>query len=91
MLEGWESRLRWRSGQKVRRERRSVPRIHPELQNPGYRVFATSRTSVSMHALREAEIETFELDVTSAQDVADVRDRIGELTGGRLDILVNNA
>lgn len=73
------------------RERRLVQCIRSELRRLDYRVFATSRTLDSMQVLQEGEIETFELDVTSAEDIANVRDSIAELTGGRLDILVNNA
>ena len=54
-------------------------------------MFATARRMSAMERLRRAGIETFELDVTSEGQIASVRDRIEELTGGKLDILVNNA
>ena len=44
-----------------------------------------------MQALDAAGIETFELDVTKAESINSARDRVAELTGGTLDILVNNA
>ena len=44
-----------------------------------------------MEALRTAGIETFELDVTKSDDIAAARTRVEQLTGGKLDILVNNA
>lgn len=54
-------------------------------------MFATARRMSAMDRLRRAGIETFELDVTNELHVISVRDRIEELTGGKLDILVNNA
>ncbi|KAF7794893.1 hypothetical protein EIP86_006036 [Pleurotus ostreatoroseus] len=44
-----------------------------------------------MHRLHEAGIEVFELDVTHADSIASIRKRIEYLTGGTLNILVNNA
>ena len=44
-----------------------------------------------MQALDAAGIETFELDVTKTESVLAARKHIAELTGGKLDILVNNA
>ncbi len=44
-----------------------------------------------MKPLQAQGIETFELDVTNSDSIASIRSRIEELTGGKLDILVNNA
>ena len=57
----------------------------------GLRVLATARKASSMQALDAAGIETFELDVTKAESINSARDRVAKLTGGTLDILVNNA
>lgn len=45
----------------------------------------------SMADLASAGIETMVFDVTDLTSVRQVRDRIAMLTGGKLDILVNNA
>lgn len=44
-----------------------------------------------MEGLRDLGIETFTLDVTNAGNIAQLRKQIEELTGGTLNILVNNA
>lgn len=44
-----------------------------------------------MHALREVGLETFELDVTKAESIALAYAQVERLTGGKLDVLVNNA
>jgi 1-acylglycerone phosphate reductase len=36
-------------------------------------------------------MSTLSLDVTNAEDIENVRKEVKALTGGRLDILVNNA
>ena len=41
--------------------------------------------------LKAAGIETIALDVTKAEEVASVRAQIAELTGGTLNMLINNA
>ena len=57
----------------------------------GLRVFATARTTDVLNDLADQGIETFALDVTSLDDIKRVRETITGLTGGTLDILVNNA
>ena len=44
-----------------------------------------------MGSLKAAGIETIALDVTKAEEVASVRAQIAELTGGTLNMLINNA
>jgi 1-acylglycerone phosphate reductase len=44
-----------------------------------------------MAGLPELGIETLILDVTNQQSVEAVRDEVARITGGTLDILVNNA
>ena len=70
--------------------------VHPRspslmISFPEFRVFATSRKLESMEGLRDLGIETFILDVTKAGNIAELRKHIEELTGGTLNILVNNA
>lgn len=44
-----------------------------------------------MEDLRELGIECLQLDVTKIDNIRQIRDEISQLTGGVLDILVNNA
>ena len=44
-----------------------------------------------MEDLRDLDIECLQLDVTKLENIRKVRDEIAGLTGGTLDILVNNA
>lgn len=60
-------------------------------QPQGLRVFATARSAAVLGDLASREIETFSLDVTSLKDIHQIRETIDGLTGGKLDILVNNA
>lgn len=57
----------------------------------GLRVFATARNLKSMVSLQALGIETFSLDVTNADSISGLKKQIEELTGGTLNILVNNA
>lgn len=54
-------------------------------------MFATARRMEAMVKLAELGIETFALDVTNKDSIQAVKRKIAGLTGGRLDILVNNA
>jgi NAD(P)-dependent dehydrogenase (short-subunit alcohol dehydrogenase family) len=44
-----------------------------------------------MSGLSELGIKTLQLDVTDLSSVRACRDQVREATGGKLDILVNNA
>lgn len=55
------------------------------------RVFATARSTKSLSQLEAKGIETFALDVTSAESIAALKAQIAKKTGGKLDILFNNA
>jgi 1-acylglycerone phosphate reductase len=44
-----------------------------------------------MAGLPELGVKTFILDVTKQESVIEIRDEISKITGGTLDILVNNA
>ncbi|KAL1953756.1 hypothetical protein VTO42DRAFT_2287 [Malbranchea cinnamomea] len=57
----------------------------------GLRVFATARTTDVLQDLAELGIETFALDVTSVDDIRRIRQTVSDLTGGSLNMLVNNA
>lgn len=57
----------------------------------GLRVFATSRRLETMEELSVAGIETLALDVTDVDAIKRTKDEISTRTGGKLDILVNNA
>jgi NAD(P)-dependent dehydrogenase (short-subunit alcohol dehydrogenase family) len=56
----------------------------------GWTVYATSRDPADLGSLAEAGCETAALDVTDAEEVEAVRDRMVE-EAGRIDCLVNNA
>ncbi|KAJ6510864.1 NAD-P-binding protein [Mycena sanguinolenta] len=62
-----------------------------EFHSQGFRVFATSRTLESMEDLSAIGIETLPLDVTDIEAIRKTREEIAARTGGKLDILVNNA
>jgi 1-acylglycerone phosphate reductase len=55
------------------------------------RVFATARSLKSLEGLEEKGIEALTLDVTSSESIAALKAEIGKRTGGKLDMLFNNA
>jgi 1-acylglycerone phosphate reductase len=57
----------------------------------GLRVFATARKTASIDDLEALGIETFSLEVTVPESIETLKNDINRLTGGKLDILVNNA
>lgn len=60
----------------------------------GHRVFATGRTNTAQEidpALSRLGIQTLVLDVTSDKSIAEAVAAVAAATGGRLDILINNA
>ncbi|KAI8624756.1 short-chain dehydrogenase/reductase [Xylariaceae sp. FL1651] len=63
-----------------------------EFRRRGLRVFATSRGGPEkLQFLSELGIDAVQLDVTSAASISALASAVHEATGGRLDILVNNA
>ncbi|ODV94194.1 hypothetical protein PACTADRAFT_51073 [Pachysolen tannophilus NRRL Y-2460] len=62
-----------------------------ELAQRGFKVFACARNFENMKDLVEYGIEPISLDVTNAEKVLEVRDLISNKTGGKLDLLYNNA
>ncbi|KAH6603857.1 ibr finger domain [Trichoderma cornu-damae] len=57
----------------------------------GWRVFASARNLAKLKQVEAAGIETVQLDTTSDESIAACVARVSELTGGSLDVLVNNA
>ncbi|KAI7763477.1 hypothetical protein LZL87_010542 [Fusarium oxysporum] len=62
-----------------------------EFAAKGYRVFATARSTKSLAGLQEKGIELLTLDVTKSESISALKDEITKRTGGKLDILFNNA
>ncbi|KZV97513.1 NAD(P)-binding protein [Exidia glandulosa HHB12029] len=62
-----------------------------EFQKQGARVFATARRTEVLEDLRAKGMEVLALDVTSDESVRAAAASLRELTGGKLDVLVNNA
>ncbi|EXA34728.1 hypothetical protein FOVG_14145 [Fusarium oxysporum f. sp. pisi HDV247] len=62
-----------------------------EFAAKGYRVFATARSTKSLTGLQEKGIELLTLDVTKPESISALKDEIIKRTGGKLDILFNNA
>ncbi|KAL3441668.1 hypothetical protein BJX65DRAFT_288194, partial [Aspergillus insuetus] len=62
-----------------------------EFAAHGLRVFATARSTKTLSSPEEKEIETFPLDVTSAESIQALKDEVVTRTGGKLDMLFNNA
>lgn len=57
----------------------------------GLHVFATARNEKALADLTAIGIEALSLEVTSPEDILEVKRHISERTGGSLDYLVNNA
>ena len=62
-----------------------------EYHRQGLHVIATARRLEAIDDLRALGMTTLRLDVTDKEAIRNVRDEVEELTGGRLDVLVNNA
>lgn len=56
-----------------------------------WRVIATARNPAKLAAIRAAGIETMALDVLQKTSIADAVVQVSKLTGGKLDMLLNNA
>lgn len=58
----------------------------------GYHVFATARDPSKATDLSElSNVEILELDVTIPQTIAQCKETVARRTGGKLDVLINNA
>lgn len=62
-----------------------------ELAKRGFKVYAGARRVAKMKPLKDYGIVPVELDVASLESIKRLRDFISDETGGRLDILFNNA
>jgi 1-acylglycerone phosphate reductase len=54
-------------------------------------VIASARRPEVLDDCQALGLETVHLDVTDEESIKAARDRVNELTNGKLDILVNNA
>ncbi|OTA66028.1 short-chain dehydrogenase/reductase [Hypoxylon sp. EC38] len=62
-----------------------------EFHMRGHRVIATGLSEALLAHLRDRGMETVILDVTSAASIEQAVSHVSKLTGGTLDILINNA
>ncbi|OLN89029.1 NADPH-dependent 1-acyldihydroxyacetone phosphate reductase 1 [Colletotrichum chlorophyti] len=62
-----------------------------EFHAKGLHVIATARRPEVLGDLSELGLTTLALDVTKAESIAACKQKVNELTGGRLDFLINNA
>jgi 1-acylglycerone phosphate reductase len=65
--------------------------LSKEYAQQGVHVVATVLPSEDEKHLSVAGISCFKLDVTRDESILDLKKMVDELTGGRLDVLVNNA
>jgi 1-acylglycerone phosphate reductase len=57
----------------------------------GYQVLATARKKESISDLEQLGITALALDVDSPKSIAALKEEVARITGGKLDMLVNNA
>lgn len=57
----------------------------------GVHVIATARRTEVLAEMAEMGMSAVALDVTSAASIKACHEEVGKITGGKLDILVNNA
>ncbi|KAF8846959.1 putative short-chain dehydrogenase/reductase [Acephala macrosclerotiorum] len=62
-----------------------------EFHKKGLRVFATARNLTKVQHLKEMGLEVLKLDVTDDASIKQAVEQVKTLTGGTLDILVNNS
>ncbi|PMD46077.1 NAD(P)-binding protein [Hyaloscypha variabilis F] len=61
-----------------------------EFHSRGFRVFGTARDRKALEILRENGIDAMELEITSDASIQHLKAQIEQITGGSLDILINN-
>lgn len=72
--------------------RSDKPRSLRLLTHPlGLHVIATARNAEALAELAEMGMSAVHLDVTDAESIKSCLNTVTELTGGKLDILINNA
>lgn len=57
----------------------------------GLHVIATARRTEVLTEMAEMGMSAVALDVTNAASIKACHEQVGKITGGKLDILVNNA
>lgn len=62
-----------------------------EFASHGMRVFATARSTKSLAGLEAKGVTILALDVTSLESITALKSEISMHTGGKLDMLFNNA
>ncbi|KAK8032108.1 short-chain dehydrogenase/reductase [Apiospora arundinis] len=62
-----------------------------EFHLRGHRVIASGLSETLLEPLRDLGLETMVMDVTSESSISEAVSYVSKLTGGRLDILINNA
>lgn len=62
-----------------------------QLCQCGFYVFATARDTSKITDIEHKDVELIELDVTDSGTIDRCKDLVLRRTGGRLDVLVNNA
>ncbi|KAF7553508.1 hypothetical protein G7046_g7080 [Stylonectria norvegica] len=62
-----------------------------EFQNRGCHVIATARNTAILQQFGDKGMSVVALDVTSPKSIAECKAEVEAITGGRLDVLVNNA
>jgi len=62
-----------------------------EFHSKGLHVIATARDKSVLHDLEDMGMTTLSLDVTNRENIKDATMEVEKLTGGKLDVLVNNA
>ncbi|KAG4432239.1 hypothetical protein IFR05_012272 [Cadophora sp. M221] len=62
-----------------------------EFAKRGFQVFATARSTTSLQDLAQYDVELLALEVTDAKSIAALKEEIIKRTGGKLDMLFNNA
>ena len=62
-----------------------------EFHRKGIRVFATGRSPSKLEHFKALNLETLPLDVEDSDSIKAASKAVSELTGGKLDFLVNNS
>lgn len=62
-----------------------------EFHSKGIRVLATARNLSRIEHFKELGIETLKLDVEDSESIKAAAKAVEELTGGKLDFLLNNS
>jgi len=57
----------------------------------GHKVFATARNLTKVEHLRAMGMATIQLDVVNPKSVKEAVAQVTKITGGKLDILINNS